>query len=49
MIWLKSKFVADHLLSIGTAIFGAIGAYCSKWELREKELLCFNYNRYGHK
>lgn len=49
VIWLKSKFAADHLLSTGTAIFGATGAYCSKWELREKELPCFNCNRYGHK
>lgn len=48
VIWLKSKFAADHLLSTGTAIFGATGAYCSKWELREKELPCFNCNRYGH-
>jgi hypothetical protein len=49
VIWLKSKFAADHLINTGTALFGATGAHCSKWELREKELPCFNCNRYGHK
>lgn len=49
VIWLKSKVVADYLLRTGTAIFGATGAYCSKWERREEDLPCFNCNRYGHK
>jgi hypothetical protein len=49
VIWLKNKLAADHLLRNGTAIFGATGAYCSKWERREDNLPCFNCNRYGHK
>lgn len=49
VIWLKSKFAADHLLKSGTAIFGATGAYCSKWEVKANELPCFNCNTYGHK
>jgi hypothetical protein len=40
VIWLKNKLAADHLLSSGTAIFGATGAYCSKWEKRDKNLPC---------
>jgi hypothetical protein len=42
VIWLKTKFAADYLLKSGTASFGATGAYCSKRDLREKELPCFN-------
>jgi hypothetical protein len=49
VIWLKDKLAADHLLRTGTAIFGATGAYCSKWERREDNLPCFNCNKYGHK
>jgi hypothetical protein len=49
MIWLKSKVAAEHLLQSGTAIFGATGAYCSKWERRDDNLPCFNCNKYGHK
>jgi hypothetical protein len=49
VIWLKNKLAADRLLQAGTAIFGATGAYCSKWEKREDTLPCFNCNRYGHK
>jgi hypothetical protein len=49
VIWLKSKLAAEHLLQSGTAIFGATGAYCSKWERREDNFPCFNCNKYGHK
>jgi hypothetical protein len=49
VIWLKSKFAADYLLKSGTAIFGATGAYRSNWDLRKKELPCFNCQKYGHK
>jgi hypothetical protein len=49
VIWLKSKVAAEHLLQSGTAIFGATGAYCSKWERRDDKLPCFNCNKYGHK
>jgi hypothetical protein len=30
VIWLKNKLAADYLLGLGTAIFGATRAYCSK-------------------
>jgi hypothetical protein len=49
VVWLKNKASADYLLNAGTAIFGATGAYCSRWERREDDLPCFNCNRYGHK
>lgn len=49
VIWLKNNTAADHLLSTGTAIFGATGAYCSRWEKRDDNLPCFNCNKYGHK
>jgi hypothetical protein len=49
VIWLKSKFVADHLLKNGTAIFGARGAYCSKWDVKSNEYPCFNCHRQGHR
>jgi hypothetical protein len=49
VIWLKNKIAADYLLGSGTAIFGATGAYCSKWEKRDDNLPCFNCNKYGHK
>jgi hypothetical protein len=49
VIWLKNKLAAEHLLQSGTVIFGATGAYCSKWERREDNLPCFNCNKYGHK
>lgn len=49
VIWLKNRLAADYLLTKGTAIFGATGAYCSKWERREDNLPCFNCNKYGHK
>lgn len=49
VIWLKNRLAADHLLSTGVAIFGATGAYCSKWEKRDDGLPCFNCNKYGHK
>jgi hypothetical protein len=47
VIWLKNKLAADYLLSSGTAIFGATGAYCSKWEKRDDNLRCFNCNESG--
>jgi len=47
--WLKSKFAAEHLLQSETVIFGATGAYRSKWERREDNLPCFDCNKYGHK
>jgi hypothetical protein len=49
VIWLKSKLAAEHLLQSGTVIFSVIGAYYLKWERREDDFPCFNYNKYGHK
>jgi hypothetical protein len=49
VIWLKSKFAADHLLKTGTAIFGATGAYCSKWDVKSNEYPCFNCHKQGHR
>jgi len=48
VIWLKHKAAAAHLLEKGTAIFGATGSFCSKWETRDYGLLCFNCNKHGH-
>jgi hypothetical protein len=39
VIWLKDRLTANYLLQAGTAIFGATGAYYSKWERREDNLL----------
>jgi hypothetical protein len=49
VIWLKDRLTANYLLQAGTAIFGATGAYYSKWERREDNLPCFNCNKYGYK
>lgn len=49
VIWLRNRSAAEYLIKTGTALFGGSGAHCSKWELREKELPCFNCNRYVHK
>jgi hypothetical protein len=48
VIWLKHKAAASHLLEKGTAIFGATGSFCSKWESRDYGLLCFHCNKHGH-
>lgn len=48
VIWLKHKAAANHLLAKGTAIFGATGSFCTKWETRDYGLLCFNCNKHGH-
>jgi hypothetical protein len=49
VIWMKSKFPADHLLRTGAAIFGATGAYCSKWDVKGNEYPCFNCHKQGHR
>jgi len=49
VIWLKEKAAAEYLLQSGTAIFGATGAYCARWETREESWPCFHCNQYGHK
>jgi hypothetical protein len=49
VIWMKSKLAADHLFKTGMAIFGATGAYCSKWEVKGNEYPCFNCHKPGHR
>ena len=48
VIWLKHKVAADHLMAKGTALFGATGSFCSKWETHDYGMLCFNCNKHGH-
>ena len=49
VIWLKKPAAAEHLIRQGTALFGASGSYCCKFERRDGLDLCYNCNRYGHK
>jgi hypothetical protein len=49
VIWLKKPAAAEHLIRQGTALFGASGSYCCKFERRDGFDLCYNCNRYGHK
>jgi hypothetical protein len=49
VIYLKVKKAADYLLSLGNAIFGPVGATCSRFERLENDGPCFNCNKYGHK
>lgn len=49
VIYLKAKKAADYLLSLGNAIFGPVGATCSRFERLENDGPCFNCNKYGHK
>jgi hypothetical protein len=49
VIWLKQLAAAEHLIRQGTALFGASGSYCCKFERRDDFDLCYNCNRYGHK
>lgn len=49
VIYMKVKAAADHLLRLGNAIFGPVGATCSQFERLENDGPCFNCNKYGHK
>jgi hypothetical protein len=47
--WLRHKTTEDHLLQRGTAVFGASGAFCGRFERLDNPNLCYNCNKYGHK
>jgi hypothetical protein len=49
VIWLKNKVDADYLLRTGTAMFGATGAFCSTFIVKDNSGPCYRCNRYGHK
>jgi hypothetical protein len=49
VIWLKNKVDADYLLRTGTAMFGATGAFCSQFVVKDNSGPCYRCNRYGHK
>ena len=49
VIWLKSESTAQALLRCGSAMLGAVGVYCSKYESRNATLPCFNCGDYRHK
>jgi len=49
VVWLKNKVDADYLLRSGTAMFGATGAYCSSFIIKDNSGPCYHCNRYGHK
>lgn len=48
-VWLKNKVGEDHLLRAGTAVFGAMGAFCSPFVVGENSGPCYRCNRYAHK
>lgn len=47
VVWLKNKLDADYLLRTGTALFGATGAFCSPFVIRDNSGPCYHCNRYG--
>ena len=49
VVWLRNKVDADYLLRTGTAMFGATGAYCSSFVIKDNSGPCYHCNRYGHK
>ena len=50
VLWLKHQLSAEKLIQMGTALFGATDAYCSKWERPSTaDGPCYKCNKYGHK
>lgn len=49
VVWLRNKVDADYLLRTGTAMFGATGAYCSSFIIKDNSGPCYHCNKYGHK
>lgn len=48
IIWLENKLSADWLIQNGTALFGASGSFCTKYERFYDDKPCYNCNTYGH-
>lgn len=48
-VWLRSRGAAEHFLSFGSAMLGAVGVFCSKYEARNATHPCFNCGDYRHK
>ncbi|TKA61826.1 hypothetical protein B0A49_11603, partial [Cryomyces minteri] len=48
VIWLKNKISAEHLLRAGQVMFGAYGAFCSRYEQAPNDGLCYNCNTILH-
>ena len=50
VLWLKHQLSAEKLIEMGTALFGATDAYCTKWERPSPaDGPCYRCNKYGHK
>jgi len=50
VLWLRHQLSAERLLEMGTALFGATDAYCTKWDRpTAMDGLCYKCNTYGHK
>lgn len=49
LLWLKNRMDADYMLRTGTMVFGAIGACCSSFAVKDNGGPCYYYNRYEHK
>ena len=49
VIWLRNKGAAERLLELGTAMLGAVGVFCSRYEARNQHMPCFNCGDYRHK
>ena len=49
VIWLRNKGTAERLLEYGTALLGAVGVFCSRYEARNQHMPCFNCGDYRHK
>lgn len=49
VMWLKNKADTDYLLRTRVVMFGATGAFCSPFVIRDNSGPCYNCNRYGHK
>jgi hypothetical protein len=41
VVWLKNRVDAEYLLRIGTAMFGAIDAFCSLFIVRDNSGPCY--------
>lgn len=50
VLWLKHQLSAERLIQMGTALFGATDAYCTRWETPSTtDRPCSRCNKYEHK